>query len=105
MSDTVVFKFRKDDGLMPRAERLPVSFKVELYRDDGSSVILNTRNISDTGCFLVTDGIIQLPAGSMVRVRLHGNLGCGEEPPMLMMRVMRCETLGLGLRFEDEAEK
>ncbi len=99
-----VFKFRKDDGLTPRAERLPVAFKVEVYRDDGSSVILNTRNISDTGCFLVTDGVVQFPIGGIVRVRLHGNLGCGEEPPVLLMRVMRTETLGIGLRFEDEAE-
>lgn len=99
-----VFKFRKDDGLTARAERLPVSFKVEMYRDDGSSVILNTRNISDTGCFLVTDGVIQMPIGCMVRVRLHGNLGCGEEPPVLMMRVMRIETLGVGLRFEDDVD-
>lgn len=102
MSD--VFKFRKNDGLTPRAERLPVAFRVEVFRDDGSSVILNTRNISDTGCFLVTDGVIQLPVGSNVRVRLHGNLGCGEEPPVLLMRVMRIETLGVGLRFEDEAQ-
>jgi hypothetical protein len=97
-----VFKFRRDDGLTPRAERLPVTFKVEVFRDDGGSVILNTRNISDSGCFLVTDGIVQFPIGSLVRVRLHGNLGCGEEPPTLMMRVMRTETLGIGLRFEDQ---
>lgn len=84
--------------LIPRAERLPASFKVEVHWQ-GETLIYATRNISDTGIFLITDSSERPPLGSVVDVRLQGNLGCGEEPPTLPMQVVRMETSGIGLRF------
>lgn len=84
-----------------RAERLPVNFRVEMTDADGRTQSFPTRNISDTGIFLVTDGAQVPPIGSLVSVRLQGNLGCGEEPPTLSMRITRAETLGIGLQFVD----
>lgn len=86
-----------------RAERLPVAFKVELMLVDGSSVLLSTHNISDTGCFVLTGTTPPPKIGEVVKVRLHGNLGCGEEPPTLAMRVMRVAENGVGLQFIDDA--
>lgn len=86
--------------LNPRAERLPASFKVEASWA-GETHVYTTRNISDTGIFLVIDSGPRPALGSTVEVRLQGNLGCGEEPPTLPMQVVRLEHAGIGLRFVD----
>jgi hypothetical protein len=61
-----------------------------------------TRNISDTGIFLVASGDGTPPIGTVVRVRLQGNLGGGDEPPTLLMKVVREEPAGIGLTFVEE---
>ncbi len=86
--------------LNPRSERLPASFKVEVSWD-GASHIYATRNISDTGIFLIIDQGPRPTIGATIQVRLQGNLGCGEEPPTLDMQVVRMESAGIGLRFID----
>lgn len=86
---------------MKRAERLPAAFKVELKWQDAIAH-LTTRNISDTGIFLVAENSELPPVGSTVNVRLQGSLGCGEEPPILTMRVVRAEDGGIGLMFVDD---
>jgi len=87
--------------LNPRAERLPASFKVEAYWD-GETHVYSTRNISDSGIFLMSVGGPRPALGSTVQVRLQGNLGSGEEPPTLAMQVVRLETAGVGLRFVEQ---
>ncbi len=86
--------------LNPRSERLPASFKVEASWD-GATHVYSTRNISDTGIFLIIEQGPRPIIGSTIKVRLQGNLGGGEEPPTLDMRVMRTESSGIGLRFLD----
>lgn len=86
--------------LNPRAERLPASFKVEASWD-GATHVYSTRNISDTGIFLIIEQGPRPVIGSTIKVRLQGNLGGGEEPPTLEMQVVRMESSGIGLRFLD----
>lgn len=86
--------------LNPRAERLPASFKVEASWD-GETHVFSTRNISDSGIFLLIGPGPRPVIGRTIKVRLQGNLGCGEEPPTLDMIVVRTDNAGIGLRFLD----
>lgn len=87
-----------------RAERLPAAFKVEMSWQEIVAQLL-TRDISDTGIFLAAERGSYPPIGTVVKVRLQGNLGCGEEPPTLSMRIVREADDGIGLMFVDERDE
>jgi hypothetical protein len=62
-------------------------------------VILNTRNISDSGVFIVTDGVSMPPIGSVVQGQVQGMMA---NAPVLDMEVVRVEQEGLGLKFLEQ---
>ena len=86
-----------------RAERLPAIFKVEMSWQTLIQQLM-TRDISDTGIFLTAEGASTPPVGTVVSVRLHGNLG-GDEPPTLTMKVVREEESGIGLTFLEVSDQ
>ena len=59
-------------------------------------VLVFTRDISDSGIFLLTENIDMPPVGSIVKAQVQG---MGEVAPILTMEIVRLEPSGIGLKF------
>jgi hypothetical protein len=63
----------------------------------------HTRDISDGGAFVLTEGMALPAMGEIVEVQVQGLPG--EPAPIVRMRVVRIDKDGIGLEFiEDEAQ-
>jgi len=77
--------------------RTALALEVKISHQAMASVVLLTRDISESGVFVVTDGTAALPpVGSVVEGQVQGEM---EDPPLVRMEVMRIEPDGVGLRF------
>jgi PilZ domain len=76
--------------------RIAVALKVKISYEAMESVLLVTRDISDSGVFVVTDDVALPPIGTVVEGQVQGGM---EDPPLVKMEVMRVEPNGVGLRF------
>lgn len=76
--------------------RTPLALEVKISHDSIESTILLTRDISETGVFLVTDGHVLPPVGTVVEGQVQGQM---EDPPLVEMEVVRVVPEGVGLRF------
>ncbi len=79
--------------------RMPVTLTVEISHETIGTVELKTRDMSNSGIFVIIDKDPGLTVGLEVMVRVKGRLGDGEEPPTLKMQVVRAEPQGFGLKF------
>jgi len=59
----------------------------------------HTRDISDGGAFVLTEGITMPELGEVVEVQVQGLPG--EPAPIVRMRVVRIDKDGMGLEFVD----
>ena len=76
--------------------RTPMKMKVHLVTSASGEVLAFTRDISDTGIFVLMD-VDKVPEiGEEVSVQVQG-LPAGGEAPWVKMRVIRTETDGAGL--------
>ncbi len=78
---------------------MPINLQVEVTHESIGTVELRTLNISNGGIFVIVEGELKLDVGERVKVKVKGNLGDGEEPPIVDMKIVRVEPLGLGLKF------
>lgn len=78
-----------------RYHRTPVSLKVRLKTEDGTQLV-NTRDISDGGIYLLMDEEELPPVGTKVKVQAQG---MAVEAPVVEMEVVRTCSDGIGLRF------
>ncbi|MCF6260462.1 MAG: PilZ domain-containing protein [Gammaproteobacteria bacterium] len=76
--------------------RTALALEVRISHQAMESVVLLTRDISESGVFMVTDGTVLPPLGSVVEGQVQGEM---EEPPLVRMEVVRIEPDGVGLRF------
>lgn len=77
--------------------RIPMKCKVKVTHPDVGEVIVNTRDISDGGIFLITDPVEMPPVGSIVDGQVQDMPG--GEGPLLKLEIVRVEPGGIGLRF------
>lgn len=78
------------------SSRIPFSAKVSVKHGDSEPTTLNVRDVSDTGLFILTDGLITLTVGSVIAVQMKG---MPFEAPIREMEVVRLEDAGAGLKF------
>lgn len=79
--------------------RTPMKCQVKVIHPDIGEKIINTRDISDGGIFLITDVVDMPPIGSIVQGQVQG---LGGEGPILKLEIVRTESTGLGLKFINE---
>lgn len=79
-------------------KRKLVNARVKLYHSNFDAVEGSTRDISDSGVFVMTDTILPLGEGEQLKMILPQSLS----PDIVFnMQVMRVESDGLGLMFLD----
>jgi len=79
--------------------RTPMKCQVKVSHPSIGEVMVNTRDISDGGIFLITDDIPMPPVGSLVQGQVQG-MGVGG--PILKLEIVRIEPAGIGLKFINE---
>ncbi len=76
--------------------RTPLKCRIKICHSSIGEVIVSTRNISDSGVFIVTEGVDMPPLGSIVQGQVQGLMA---EAPVVDMEIVRVEPGGLGLKF------
>ncbi len=79
--------------------RTPMKCRVKISHPSIDEMIINTRDISDGGIFLVTEDIPMPPIGTIVQGQIQG---MGFEGPILKLEIVRMEPCGIGLKFINE---
>lgn len=80
--------------------RTPLKVKLKLDHPLHGEMLVVTRDISDCGVYVLMDQAQQL---LKVGEEMQGQVqGLPMEAPILRMRVIRVEALGVGLRFLSE---
>jgi len=79
-----------------RHPRTALALEVKISHESMESIVLVTRDISESGIFIVTDDTEMPPIGAVVQGQVQGEI---EDPPTVKMEVMRIEPDGIGLRF------
>jgi len=69
---------------------------VKISHESMESVVLVTRDISESGIFIVTDDTELPPVGSVLEGQVQGEM---DDPPVVKMEVVRVEPSGVGLLF------
>lgn len=70
---------------------------VTLKHPEVGEQLTHTRDISDGGAFVLTEGITMPDLGEVVEVQVQGLPG--EAAPVVRMRVVRIDRDGMGLEF------
>ncbi|MCW8853159.1 MAG: PilZ domain-containing protein [Gammaproteobacteria bacterium] len=81
--------------------RIGLVVDIELTLPSDEVMLVQTKNISDGGLYLVIDTRGVPPIGTEVQVRIKNQLGDGEEAPINRAVVVRHEADGVGLKFLD----
>jgi hypothetical protein len=79
--------------------RTPMKCRVKVTHPIIGEVTVNTRDISDSGIFLLTENIEMPPIGTIVQGQVQD---MGETAPILKLRIVRLEPAGIGLKFVNE---
>ncbi len=78
--------------------RTPMRCRIRIWHDSIGEADVFTRDVSDSGVFLLTQDSVTLPVGAIVRGQVQG---LPMEAPILNMEVMRLAPEGMGLRYCD----
>jgi hypothetical protein len=76
--------------------RTPMKCQIKVSHPSIGEVVVSTRDISDSGVFLLTENITMPPVGAIVQGQVQG---MGETAPILNMKIVRMEPAGVGLKF------
>lgn len=77
-------------------ERHPLSVDVKISHPDIDEKIVKTKNISDSGLFILVEPTMMPPIGEVVQGQVQGEI---DDPPLVKMKIVRTEDEGLGLQF------
>lgn len=91
---------KRDDGRKHPRTRLRAL--VTLNHPRTGEQRTHTRDISDTGAFLLNEGIVLPDLGEIVEVQVQGLPG--DPAPIVRMRIVRIDKDGVGLEFVDRDE-
>jgi hypothetical protein len=76
--------------------RTPMKCQVKVSHPSIGEIIVQTRDISDGGIFLLTENIPVPPIGTIVEGQVQG---MDVEGPILKLEIVRMEPAGIGLKF------
>ena len=76
--------------------RTPLKVQVKVCHSSIGEVVVQTRDISDGGIFLLTENIDVPPIGTIVEGQVQG---MEVEGPILKLEIVRMEPAGIGLKF------
>ena len=76
--------------------RTPMKCQVKVSHPSIGEVLVQTRDISDGGIFLLTENITVPPIGTIVEGQVQG---MEIEGPILKLEIVRMEPSGIGLKF------
>lgn len=78
--------------------RTPMKCQVKVMHPAIGEILVNTRDISEGGVFLLTEHleIAMPPIGTILTGQVQG---MPVEAPILQMEIVRTEPAGIGLRF------
>jgi hypothetical protein len=79
-----------------RHRRTALACQIKIMHDSLGELLVNTRDISDGGVFVVLEPDQMPPIGSRVTGQVQGMM---EDAPILDMEVVRMESGGVGLKF------
>jgi len=79
--------------------RTPMKCQVKVSHDSIGEILVNTRDISDGGIFLLTENIDMPPVGTVIEGQVQG---MGMVAPIIKMKIVRLEPAGIGLKFINE---
>tara|TARA_R110001592_G_scaffold93168_3_gene270784 strand:+ start:14285 stop:14575 length:291 start_codon:yes stop_codon:yes gene_type:complete len=77
-------------------QRTPMKVQVKICHPSIGEVVVQTRDISDGGIFLLTENIDVPPIGTIVEGQVQG---IDMEGPILKLEIVRMEPAGIGLKF------
>lgn len=83
-----------------RHPRFPMNVDVRISHPDIGEKIVKTRNISGGGVFLLVEPTEMPAIGEIVQGQVQGMI---DNPPIINMEIVRVESEGIGLRFDDDA--
>ena len=78
--------------------RTPMRCRIRIWHEAIGETDVFTRDVSDSGVFLLTQDSVSLPVGAIVKGQVQG---LPMEAPILDMEVMRLAPEGMGLRYCD----
>jgi len=76
-------------------ERTALSVDVRLSHESFGEIDAKTRDLSDGGVYVWTEGILLPPAGSVIQVQVQGI----PDAAIVPMKIMRKESEGAGLMY------
>ncbi|MDE1462916.1 PilZ domain-containing protein [Spartinivicinus poritis] len=82
-----------------RHQRTKVTLQIKLMSNGDEGITLKTRDISDSGIFLLAEEDSIPPLGTIVKVQVQG---LPIPAPVCTMEVVRQEPEGFGLRMLDK---
>lgn len=85
--------FMSENRIHPRT---PMKCQVKVTHPSIGEVMVNTRDISDGGIFLLTEDTAMPPVGSIVQGQVQG---MGADGPILKLEIVRVVPAGVGLKF------
>lgn len=91
-------KTQKKDYERRRGARIPVNARVMLVNGTIGEIVARTRDISDTGVFIVIQPVPRLPVGAHIKMHM---LDSAMPNIAFNMKVSRVMADGLGLMFID----
>jgi hypothetical protein len=78
--------------------RYPIGVSIKITHDSIGEMLLETKDISDGGLFVVVNPQKMLPLGTIVEGQVQG---MAEDPPIVKMEVVRVTNKGIGLKYVD----
>ena len=77
-------------------KRTPMRCRIRIWHESFGEIYVFTRDVSNTGVFILAQDEEQLRLGEIVKGQIQG---MPMEAPILNMEVMRLASEGMGLRF------
>lgn len=79
-------------------QRHPIAAEMKISHPDVGDIIVKTKNLSDSGLFVVAGSQQMPPVGTLVNCQVQRE---GEDMPVVPMKIVRTTEGGLGLLLVD----
>lgn len=79
-----------------RHPRIPMNASVKISHESFGEKIVKTKNISDSGLFILVEPTQMPPIGVVVTGQVQGMI---DDAPIVKMEIVRVEKDGVGLQF------
>lgn len=76
--------------------RHPIAVSIKISHESINEIILETKDVSDGGLFVVVSPDKMPPIGALVKGQVQGMV---EESPIIEMKIVRLANDGVGLQY------